>query len=318
MRIRLGYVAIALNLKSASTSKTTTVTALEKLEKEQRIYKIKKLINENLSNLMRVLMYNKAYNIKVYRITSKLVPLATHPIIEDWNYIEEFKDKFKEIGCFIKENDMRISAHPDHYTVINSNSHAVFKSSQQDLTYHNKIFEAMGLGKEYKTVTHVGGSYNDKTLSMERFIEGFNKLPKEIAGRIILENDDKTYNITNVLEICKKINIPMVLDVHHHNCNNDGENLVDYLQEIFETWKGEKFLPKTHFSSPKNPKDFRSHADDINPDEFMNFIRVAKEIDRDFDVMLEAKNKDLALNKLIKDIGKVKGVRILDEGEFEF
>lgn len=318
MKIRLGYVAISLNLKNASTSKTTTVAAMEKLNEEQKIYKLRKITEENLSNLMRILKYNEAYNIKVYRITSKLIPLATHSITEGWNYMDEFKKKLEEIGIFIKEKHLRVSTHPDHFTVINSNSEKVFASSLKELKYHNELFNVMGLGKEYKNVVHVGGLYNNKEMSVERFIEGFNKLPKEISNRIILENDDKVYDIKDVLGICKRLNIPMVLDVHHHNCNNNGQNLKVFLDEIFSTWKNQKFLLKIHFSSPKNDKEFRSHAENINSDEFMNFIRVAKEIDKDFDVMLEAKNKDLALINLIKDLSKIKGVKILSESEFEY
>ena len=37
--------------------------------------------------------------------------------------------------------------------------------------------------------------------------------------------------------ICKKLKIPFVFDYHHYRCNNDGENYLDYIEEIFLTWK---------------------------------------------------------------------------------
>lgn len=318
MKIRLGYVAIALNLNNCSTSKTITVTSFNKLTNdESKLFKLRNILNENLNNTLRILRYNKSYNIKIYRLTSKLVPLATHPLTGNWDYVNEFRDKFIEIGQYIKENNFRISAHPDHFTVINTNKKTVLESSLIDLTYHNTILKTMQLDQSYKLVVHVGGAYQDKEKSIERFILSYNKLPEEIKKRIILENDDKVYNITDVLNICNIINIPMVLDVHHHKYNNNGESLNKMLKAVFDTWKNERFPPKIHFSSPKNEKNYRSHSDYINIEEFMSFIKIAKKLDTDFDIMLEAKSKDLALFKLVKELKQYKEIKIINESEFE-
>jgi len=318
MKIRLGYVAIALNLNNCSTSKTITVTSFNKLTNdESKLFKLRNILNENLNNTLRILRYNKSYNIKIYRLTSKLVPLATHPLTGNWDYVNEFRDKFIEIGQYIKENNFRISAHPDHFTVINTNKKTVLESSLIDLTYHNTILKTMQLDQSYKLVVHVGGAYQDKEKSIERFILSYNKLPEEIKKRIILENDDKVYNITDVLNICNIINIPMVLDVHHHKYNNNGESLNKMLKAVFDTWKNERFPPKIHFSSPKNEKNYRSHSDYINIEEFMSFIKIAKKLDTDFDIMLEAKSKDLALFKLVKELKQYKEIKIINESEFK-
>ena len=135
--------------------------------------------------------------------------------------------------------------------------------------------------------------------------------------RIILENDDKSFTAADVLLICKELKIPMVLDVHHHKCVNNGENLEDMLGEIFDTWNGEYFTPKIHFSSPKSDKDFRSHADYIDIAEFLSYLHIAKNIGRDFDVMLEAKGKDNALFQLSEQLSRVEGIKAIDAGQFE-
>ncbi|MCX7710037.1 MAG: UV DNA damage repair endonuclease UvsE [Clostridia bacterium] len=319
MKIRLGYVAMTLNLEKCSPSGTVTVANFKKLpDEEARMYRLRKITRENLSNTLRILRYNKALNISVYRFTSKLIPLATHPLIEHWDYREDFKEEFSEIGKFVKENDFRVSAHPDHYTLINSHSDKVLEESIKDLDYHVKIYEAMGLEDyRYKLVLHVGGLYKDKKTSIERFKENFVKLPDRIRKRIILENDDKSYTAADVLEICKELKIPMVIDIHHHRCVNHGESLLSLLPEVFDTWKGEYFKPKIHFSSPKSEKDFRSHADFIDIGEFAGFLEIAGAIGRDFDVMLEAKSKDSALLQLSNELKNVKGIRSINESEFE-
>jgi len=319
MLVRLGYVAMTLNLEKCSPSGTVTVKTFSKLSSEEsKLHRLRKTTRQNLNNTLRILKYNKAYNIDVYRLTSKLIPLATHPVTEDWDYIGDFEDEYIKIGKFIKENDLRISAHPDHYTLINSHSDKVFDNSLKDLDYHVKLYEAMGIDDyKYKLVMHIGGVYKDKESSIERFKHNFVKLPDRIRRRLILENDDKAYTAKDVLGICKELNVPMVLDVHHHNCANNGENLEDMLNEIFETWKGEYFVPKIHFSSPKSQKEFRSHADDINPNEFYNFLKIAKKLDMDFDVMIEAKNKDNALFTLSNKMKEFENIRWINEGRIE-
>jgi UV DNA damage endonuclease len=163
----------------------------------------------------------------------------------------------------------------------------------------------MGLvSSEFKLVIHVGGLYKDKRSSLERFKENFIKLPNRIKERIMLENDDKSYTAKDVSGICNDLNIPMVLDVHHHQCVNNGETLDEILPLVFDTWKHQKLPPKIHFSSPKNKKDFRSHADNIECDVFRDFLDTIKKTDLDFDVMLEAKNKDSALIKLSSELEK--------------
>lgn len=318
MNFRLGYVAMTLSLEDCSPSGAVTYTAFEKLSGEEaRLYRLRKVANKNLLNTLRILRYNKALNIPVYRLTSRLIPLATHPELLRWNYIDDFAGGLKEIGEFIKQNSFRVSAHPDHFTIINSPLQKVFEDSLRDLDYHVKLFEAMGLEDyRYKLVLHVGGVYGNKQESIERFCENFNKLPGRIRNRSIIENDDKSYNTYDVLRLCQRLGTPMVLDVHHHNCLCGKGGLESVLSEVFDTWRGEYFTPKIHFSSPRSNKDFRSHADLIDYSEFMDFINIASGVNRDFDVMLEAKSKDAALLKLSDELAETAGIKRICKGEF--
>ena len=318
MKFRLGYVAMTMNLEDCSPSGTVTYTVFEKLSGEEaRLFRLQRVANKNLLNTLRILRYNKALGIPVYRLTSKLIPLATHPDLQLWKYTDDFVDSLRDIGEFIRQNDFRISAHPDHFTLINSPLPKVSEDALRDLDYHVQMFEAMGLVEsKYKLVLHVGGVYGNKQDSIQRFCDNFFKLPDRIRNRLIIENDDKSYNTFEVLDICHKLGIPMVLDVHHHNCLCGGDELGSVLSEIFDTWEGEYFLPKIHFSSPRSSKDFRSHADLIDYNEFLNFLKTAAKINRDFDVMLEAKSKDTALIKLSDELAATAGIKRISTGEF--
>ena len=187
MQIRLGYVAMSMNLENCSPSKTVTVASLSKIPEERRIYRLKKIAAENIENTFRILKYNKAMGIDVYRFSSKIFPLATYPGLEFTKYLEELRPKLKEMGRFIKDNNMRVSSHPDHFVLLNSISKKVYLDSVKDLHYHRIFFETMGLDDKYKFVLHVGGLYGDKEKSIARFYDGFNSLDDSLKKRIMLE-----------------------------------------------------------------------------------------------------------------------------------
>lgn len=319
MIFRLGFVAMTLDLEDCSPSGTVTYAVYSKLKDEAAKHaRLDRVAKCNINNTLRILKNSLALNIKVYRLTSKLIPLATHGDLKDWDYVSDFHDEFERLGEYIRINNFRISAHPDHFTILNPIKPEILESSIRDLDYHVKLLEAMGLNDyRYKLVLHVGGLYGDKEKSIDRFKENFLKLPDRISKRIILENDDKCFTAADVLGICEDLKIPMVLDVHHHRCVNYGEELGDLLDRIFNTWSLELDPPKVHYSSPKSEKEFRSHADYVDLTEFMDFLHTAKKTDRDIDIMLEAKMKDRALQRLSAELSELDEINRLDKATFQ-
>ncbi|MDB8792426.1 UV DNA damage repair endonuclease UvsE [Romboutsia sp. 1001216sp1] len=302
MRIRLGYVAIALNLPKVTSSSTLTFKRYSSMNSdEERLNKLKKVTYSNIIDLEKILKYNIKNNIHFYRITSNLIPLATHPEVM-WDYRKYFKKDFEYIGKIINDNNLRIDIHPDQFNVINTDRESVFLNTSKNLTMQANFLEDINC-KDAKMVIHIGGAKGEKEKAIERFIENFNKLPVIVKNKLILENDDKIFTVKDVLYICKILNLPMVLDIHHHNCNNNGENIDRLLNDIFNTWKNEKLQPKIHFSTPREFENDRRHSDYIDAKEFLKFIYLIKDnVNKDVDVMIEAKKKDLALQRLVSDI----------------
>ena len=312
MKIRLGYVAISLTI-NLSASHTINYKNYQKLGTEAGNKKLEFLIQKNLLELKEILKYNYYNNIHFYRISSGIVPLATHPDI-NFDYSATYKKEWKEVGDLIKKYDLRVDTHPDQFCVLNSNKDNVLKSSINILNYHYQLFKLMQI--KGKTILHVGGHFNDKKVSIKRFEENFKKLDKTIQKIIVLENDDKIFNVPDVLKICQKLKIPMVLDYHHYWCNNDGENIKDYLPAIIKTWENEINPPKMHFSSPKSLKEKRSHSDYINAEDFMEFLEILKPLNTDVDIMLECKAKDETLFKLVRELKYKTNYKFLDETTF--
>lgn len=312
MKVRLGYVALSKALDDVTTSSTITYTNY--INKNYNTSKLLEITKNNLDSLYEIIKYNVKNNFHFYRLTSKLVPLATHDKV-DFDYITPLLDEYKKIGKLINDNNIRVDTHPDQYAVLNSMDSKIVKNTVEILEYHYKIMDALGI-KDKIIILHAGSSACGKKASITRFINNFNKLPDHIKKCIAVENDDKVYNIKDVLELCHKINVPMVLDYHHFICNNEKEDINDYLKEIIDTWDGK--LPKMHFSSPKSKlkKEFRSHSDYINKECFIKFINILKKQDKDIDIMLEAKAKDDAISRLVRCLKYETNYKFLDETTF--
>ena len=309
--IRLGYVAISASIKNS----TSTPYPLTKFSKEQDFKKLDNIIQSNLNALIETLIYNEKNNIHFYRVSSNLIPLSTAPSVH-FNYITPYKVLYQKIEKIYKRTNMRIDFHISQYCVLNSTRKEVITASIELLKYHYNLLKAMNI-KEKIIVLHIGGNTFGKKNSLSRFINTFQTLPKYLQEIITIENDDKIFNIKDCLYLSNKLNIPVTLDYHHHQCNSTEEPLENYLEQIFSTWKKKNIPPKIHFSSPKSKKEIRSHNNYIDSDTFISFLEILKNYSTNIDIMLEAKKKDEALFRLIRELKYKTNYHFLDETTIE-
>lgn len=321
MKIRFGYVAMSVILENASPSGTVTFktySALAEKDPAAALGKLRRTARTNLGNTLRLLRHNKAHGIGLYRFSSKIIPLATHPLLSDWNYLFDLDHELKAIGDYVRINGMRVSFHPDHYTLINSPREEVLLSSLSDMEHHCLVLKAMGLDKKAKLVTHIGGGYKNKDKSLARFLKNWERVPGHVAGRLTLENDDKTFTAGEVLYLCRRLSLPMVLDLHHLKCNAGDDREAEIISPVFDTWRDTGHPPKIHISSPRSETDSRSHHDFVNPDDLYPFLKLAREINTGFDVMVEAKQKDRAMFRLVKELASYPMIKQTGEAALKF
>lgn len=304
MKVRLGYASICNGINYTSSSPFTYSEYI----KNKDTKKLDNVIISNLEALNNIIDYNIKNNIHFYRLSSRIIPLATKEDVF-FDYIKKYVNYYNLIGKKIKESNMRVDFHPDQFCVINSVKNEVIKSSLDILNYHYNLLDALNI-KNKLLVIHVGSSVFGKENSIKRFINSYNKLPSYLKKCIAIENDDKVFNVEDVLEISKSTNIPVVLDYHHHLCNKSNLNFED----IFNSWKN--MTAKMHFSTPKNKKDFRSHAEYIDGDDFINFIEILKVYNKDVDIMLECKAKDDSLFRLVRYIKYKTNYKFIDDTTF--
>jgi UV DNA damage endonuclease len=256
-----------------------------------------KTVNNNLSCLQAILNYNKNHNIRFFRITSDLVPFASHPV-NKFPWQEYFRTKFKKIGSFIKHNGMRVTLHPDQFTLINSKDRLIHKRSARELEYHADILDLMQLPLSAKIQIHIGGVYDDKKKSIARFIERFKKLSRAIRRRLVIENDDRSYSLKDCMFIHSTLRCPVVFDVLHHQIHNNGETVETSLKLSSKTWCSRDGLPIIDYSTQQSDAVIGKHAETINKSHFRNFLDQSQGYD--FDIMLEIKDKENSALQALK------------------
>lgn len=268
-----------------------------------------------------ILDHLAANSIRMYRMSSDLAPYVTHPDMPQFHaMVAESKTELQALGAKAKALDIRLSFHPSQFVVLNSSDPALVRKSVWDLTSQAEMLDMMELGPEAVLVVHVGGAYGDIETARRRWVETWPTLPEPVRRRLVLEHDDLRFSAADVLWINSHTGVRLIFDYQHFWClNRERAGLVETLEAVLATWPEDQ-QPKLHFSSPRTelrelvvtdkatrkkavklaPPVFTGHADYCNPFEFATFMRAVAHLD--FDVMLEAKAKDLALLRLRSDL----------------
>lgn len=315
--VRLGYVAMSMEVKNSSPSQTMTFTQFQKIpDRDAAIRKLERIAISNLENTLRLLKHNAFSDIYFYRMTSRLIPLANHEELLDWNYMKAVKEKLKEVGDFAKKHKIRVDFHPDHFVIINSDKKEIFINSIKTLKLHYLLLKGMGIDPTHRCVMHVGGNYKDTEKSLERFVENWMDVPRSIQKMIMLENDDTSFTLDDTLYLCEKLGIPLVFDYHHHVAHHQNKDWQSNWERVVDTWKESPLPLKMHISSPKNEQEFRHHSDYVDIDMFFSFLSEIKGSVSQIDCMIEAKKKDEALFKLMDQMKERKDIEVIGGSSF--
>lgn len=295
----IGYACLTVVVKG-----TDMKSCMKKNASDEKLLEI---IEHNLNSLENIIDYNIKNNIKLFRISSDLIPFGSSPVNNlPWEQI--FHTRFMKIGSKINENQIRVSMHPGQYTVLNSPNQDVAARAVEDLGYHLRVLDSLGVNTENKIVLHIGGVYGDKESGLNRFVENYHKLDQKVKTRLVIENDHKSYNINDVLKIGNALKIPVIFDNLHHKLNPPFTNEEDeffWIKECGNTWREKDGNQKIHYSQQHKHKSIGAHSDSISINEFMSFWNALK---GDIDIMLEVKDKNLSAVKCINctsDYGKI-------------
>jgi UV DNA damage endonuclease len=279
--MRIGYPCI--NRGIGCTANTRFILA--NYSRQNLFAKVK----NNLDCLQRILEYNLAHQILFFRISSDLVPFASHPVCTH-NWLGHFSKEFRQMGMFIKKHRMRVSMHPDQFVLLNALDKKIVVRSIAELRYHCQVFDAMGLDATAKVQIHVGGVYGDKPAAIKRFVAAYKSLPRGIKKRLVVENDDRLYRVADCLAVHRLTGVPLVLDTFHHQCLNNGETINAVAIATGKTWQTLDGPPILDYSSQKHGARRGAHAEHLQQGHFITVIDQLPQ--KAFDLMLEIKDKE--------------------------
>ncbi len=272
-------------------------------------------LSVSLAYLRDILLYLDSQDIRMYRMAADLAPYVAHPAHPQFHHqVEACQRELAAVGELARRLGIRLSFHAPAHALLNAPDPDRRAASRRTLNALAAILDGMGLGPEAVIVIHVGGHYQDHDGALAAFARGWEELPAAIAGRLALEHDDRRFDVADILWAHQRTGVRLIFDALHHRLYNPrAMPAPDALAICLATWPPGQ-TPKIHFATPAtemvrdrkgrvHPPRLNRHSHYVNPFAFIDFLRSLPPM-RDFDVMLEARARDLALLQLRRHLAR--------------
>ena len=304
------------------TEKCTTITWLNRQTREVAEQRLWDIMEHNGAAALRLVQYVGGLTdaLRMVRLGSNQLPAYTQ---HDWSYFwrkpdvrQRAEQLYSAVGETARELDVRLSMHPGQFTVLASIDDDIVNRSIEEFEYHVDIARWMGYGKQFqdfKINVHISGKKGPAGIK-----ECLNRLSPEARNTITIENDENSWGLDASLELVGHCGL--VLDIHHHWVKT-GEYIEpndDRIKRVIDSWRGVR--PTMHYSLSKE-----TYIPEQSPYEKPNMEQLllqgykkaklrahsdmcwnhacndwALSFAPEFDIMVEAKHKNLA-NKQLYD-----------------
>ncbi|KAJ8695982.1 hypothetical protein PTI98_005885 [Pleurotus ostreatus] len=294
---RLGYAClntILRNKKPATEAVFCSRTCRLDTIKEKGIDFVKDLGVKNVEDLLTIIEWNEANNIRFMRISSDMFPFASHSVHGySLNYCAPL---LARVGELASKYNHRLTTHPGQYTQLGSPKKEVIAAAVRELKYHCEMLDLMGIDKDGVMIVHGGGVYGDKEAALERIKDTVaNVLPQNVRDRLVLENDEICYSASDLLPICESLLIPLVFD-YHHDALNPSLPRTEIISRANEIFRKRGIKPKQHLSEAREGAETlmekRKHS--------ARCKLLPEDLPDDMDLMIEAKDKEQAVLQLYR------------------
>lgn len=284
---------------------------------EQKIIDVAKTNIVNTHNLLKKVA-SLPSQLRMVRITSDMLSFYTHDDYKDFwlstNTQDMLQRWFAPLGETIRQNDIRVSFHPDQFVVLASESEGIVNKSIEEFEYHATMARYMGFGQKFqdcKINVHISGRQGPEGIR-----KAYTRLSPEARNCITIENEENAHGLETCLTLTDLL--PIVLDIHHHWCR-EGEYIDpndDRVKRVVQSWRGVR--PTCHYSVSREDvlvghsttdrpvmeslllegykkQKLRAHSDFYWNDSVNDW---AITFNDQFDIMCESKAKNLASQKL--------------------
>lgn len=202
--------------------RTVTRKRLLQLDLAEQSRVLRELYLENLRRLLGTIEFCAENRIRLYRLPSNLFPFADERVGAE--QLVDLADRMQIIGHQAANLKIRLVLHPDQFVVLNSDRPEVIENSIKILSTHAWVFDLLDQPRSPWALMNIHGGKGDRS---ERLIQVIRDLPEGVRSRLTLENDEYTYNATEILQICREAGISMVFDAHHHVIHEDLDTYED-------------------------------------------------------------------------------------------
>lgn len=298
--------------------RSTTVAWLNRQTRDAAVARLWEIMQHNIAATRAAIAHVGTWvpELRMMRIGSDMLPVYTEA---NWFWFWQQSDvraylerELAPVGELARKLDVRLSMHPGQFTVLASESDEIVNRSLDEFEYHTDIARWMGYGRAwhdhgFKINIHISGRRGPAGI-----INAMDALTPEARNLLTIENEENSHGLDSTLELEK--HVALVLDIHHHWCKT-GEYIQpgdDRVKRVVDSWRSVR--PTMHYSLSR--EDYLiDHAADNLPN--MNLLletgykkqklrahsdmmwnRVANtwalSFNDQFDIMVEAKNKNLA------------------------
>ena len=303
MTINLGYACINMALQKQKVCSNRGM--IKRTFQAKGIKYASELALINVKALKKIIEWNNANGIKVYRMTSCLFPWMSEYDIFSLPDIDAIADTMSEAGEIAMSGGQRLSFHPGPFNCLASANDGVVQKTLAELDAHSTQMDLMGLPEspQAKINIHIGGAYGEHDKALDRFCRNFARLGQNTQARLTVENDDRpSLYSTKMLHdgVFSKIGIPIVFDSHHHEL---GPQDIDYHDAFYlarSTWPDGIKQQCHHSNSKRHYEDDSVRASAHSDWYYTPFENYGEPVD----VVLECKKKEQALFKYQQDFMK--------------
>lgn len=303
MTINLGYACINMALQKQKVCSNRGM--IKRTFQAKGIKYASELALINVKALKKIIEWNNANGIKVYRMTSCLFPWMSEYDIFSLPDIDAIADTMSEAGEIAMSGGQRLSFHPGPFNCLASANDGVVQKTIAELDAHSTQMDLMGLPEspQAKINIHIGGAYGEHDKALDRFCRNFARLGQNTQARLTVENDDRpSLYSTKMLHdgVFSKIGIPIVFDSHHHEL---GPQDIDYHDAFYlarSTWPDGIRQQCHHSNSKRHYEDDSVRASAHSDWYYTPFENYGEPVD----VVLECKKKEQALFKYQQDFMK--------------
>lgn len=284
---------------------------------EEKIIDVAKTNIVNTHNLLKKVA-TLPPELRMLRITSDMLSFYTHEDYTDFwqdaNTQNSLQRWFAPLGETIRNNDIRVSFHPDQFVVLASESEGIVNNSIREFEYHADMARFMGFGKQFqdcKINVHISGRQGPEGIR-----KAYKRLSDEAKNCITIENEENSWGLDDCLSIGDIV--PIVLDVHHFWVREGVyiDPASDSVKRVVDSWRNVR--PTMHYSvsredilvghdatvrpdkqllveSGHNKQKLRAHSDYFWNEAVNDW---AMSFNDKFDIMCESKGKNLASHTL--------------------